>query len=220
MIDAHVHHAVIEGIAARGFAPSVDEIAATLGAATSDVEQALRRLATGHGLVLHPSSLDVWIAHPFSLSPTANWVASGNRGWWASCIWCAFGIVAIAGGDTIHSRIAGEAEPIAIDIANPGDLVVHWAIPPREAWNNVHHHCGMLLPFRSARDVDAWSARHRLPRGEVVPIATARTLATAWYGNHRARDWHKWSVDEAAAIFARCGLTGAFWDLPRGNQTF
>ena len=221
VIDSQVHHAVIDGIAARGHAPTVDEIAAVVGAPSSSVEQALRRLAMGHGLVLHPNSLELWVAHPFSLSPTANWVAAGSdRGWWAPCLWCAFGIVEIAGGDTIHTRIAGEAEAISIAVRDPGDLLVHWAVSPRDAWQNVHHHCATLLPFRSAEDIDAWSARHRLPRGEAVPIATARDLAARWYGKHRQRDWRKWSVEEAGQIFASCGLTSAFWALPRGNQTF
>ena len=220
MIDSQVHRAVIDGIATHGYAPTIDEIAAAVGATDSAVAQALRRLAMGHGLVLHPSSLELWVVHPFSLSPTANWVAAADRGWWAPCLWCAFGIAAIAGADTIHTRIAGEAEPIAISVRDPGDLLVHWAIAPSDAWHNVHHHCATLLPFRNAADIDAWSARHRLPRGEAVPIGTARDLATKWYGNHRARDWRKWSVEEAGQIFASCGLTSAFWALPRGNQTF
>ena len=135
-------------------------------------------------------------------------------------MWCAFGIVAIAGGDTIHTRIGGEPEAIAIDVAQPGDLVVHWAVAPRDAWHNVHHHCAMLLPFRSAAAIDAWCTRHALARGEAVPSATAKALAAIWYGKHRSREWRKWSVDEAGEIFASVGLTGAFWSLPRGNQTF
>jgi hypothetical protein len=223
MIDSLVHHAVIDGIIVRGYAPTLDEIASTVGAATSDVSQALRRLVMGHGLVLHPSSLDIWVAHPFSLSPTANWVAATGdetRGWWAPCLWCAFGVVALAGGDTIYTRLGGEAEQIAISTKDPGDLVVHWAVAPRDAWLNVHHHCAMLLPFRSAKDVDAWSARHRLPRGEVIPIATVRELATKWYRTYRDRDWRKWSADQAAEIITSCGLTGRFWEVPRGDQTF
>ena len=78
----------------------------------------------------------------------------------------------------------------------------------------------MLQPFRAAADIDAWCARHRLPRGEAVSLATTRALAQKWYGKHRDRQWRKWSVDEAGEIFESVGLTGAFWALPRGNQTF
>ena len=29
-----------------------------------------------------------------------------------------------------------------------------------QAWNNVHAHCAMLLPFRSEQEVREWSVRH------------------------------------------------------------
>jgi Alkylmercury lyase len=47
--------------------------------------------------------------HPFSLSPTGTWVQQGEQGWWAPCIWCGFGIAALAGENAvIHARIGAE----------------------------------------------------------------------------------------------------------------
>src|SRR5262249_17867306 len=82
LLDGRVHHCVLSTIAQRGYPPSVDEIASSLGTARDAVERSLRSLQEGHGLVLHPGSLDVWIAHPFSTSPTPVWVAAGPRGFW------------------------------------------------------------------------------------------------------------------------------------------
>src|SRR4051812_42881805 len=107
-LDSRVHHGVLRSIVRRRFAPTTEELAASLEVPRADVEESLRRLHESHGLVLHPASFDVWIAHPFSLSPTAVWVDARDRGWWAPCLWCAFGIVTLAAPDaTIHVRAAG-----------------------------------------------------------------------------------------------------------------
>lgn len=222
MIDGRAHHAVLDAIVTRGAAPTVAELAAALDVSEDDAAAALRRLDDGHGLVLHPGTLEVYLAHPFSLSPTATWVRAGERGWWAPCLWCAFGIHALIGGDaTVHARVAGEDEPVEIALpALRDDLVAHFAMPPRRAWDHVVHFCAMLLPFRGAREIDAWCARHRLPRGEVLPLAQLYALARRWYGGHLARDWRKHTGAEAAAIFAEVGLTGAFWQLDTAAARF
>jgi hypothetical protein len=74
-IDGRVHAAIVRGILADGFAPNADELADALGATAGDIEASLGRLAENHGLVLHPGRPEVWIAHPFSLTPTNVWVA-------------------------------------------------------------------------------------------------------------------------------------------------
>jgi hypothetical protein len=71
----------------------------------------------------------------------------------------------------------------------------------------------MVLPFRSANEIPEWCSRHRLPRGEAVPLHQVAHLARIWYGSHANPDWHKWSVAEAQDIFQRAGLRSDFWDL-------
>ena len=225
-LDSLVHHHVLTGVVRDGHAPAPGELAAALEEAPDRIAGSLRRLHDGHGLVLHPDASDVWIAHPFSLSPTATWVAAdGGRGWWAPCIWCAAGVAALAAPTaTIHARAGGEAEPIAIALVDGRVVgtspVVHFPIPPRDAWSNVVHFCASVLPFRRAGDVDAWCQRHRVPRGEVVSMAQALDLGRAWYGRHLDRDWRKWTIAEAQAIFDEVGLTGDFWRLPTGPGRF
>ncbi|HTE54586.1 MAG TPA: organomercurial lyase [Kofleriaceae bacterium] len=224
-LDALVHHHILTGIVDRGHAPPLAELAASVAVSPSAIEDSLGRLGAAHGLVLHPGSTDVWIVHPFSLSPTATWVeAHDGRGWWAPCLWCATGIAALAAPRAaIHARLAGEAEAItiAIEDGHPrGDLLVHFALPPRDAWTNVVHFCSTVLPFRREADIDAWCARHRLPRGAAVPIAQVAELGRVWYGRHLDRDWRKWTVAEAQAIFEQVGLTDGFWRLPDQRGRF
>lgn len=56
------------------------------------------------------------------------------------------------------------------------DVVVHFAVSPAKAWDNVH--CAMVLPFRSADLVERWCERHALPQGKVIPLALVARLAT------------------------------------------
>ena len=217
-LDQRVHHAVIEAIVA-GTPRDTVALARATGAPVPDVEASLQNLADAHALVLHPGSGDVWVAHPFSCSPTATWVALGDRGWWAPCLWCAFGIEVLVGGRaTIHARLGGEAEELAI--ARDSELLVHFALPPRLAWSNVIHYCSTVLPFRSEAELDAWSARHCLPRGAAVPLAQVVTLAERWYGRHRDPAWVKHTTREAQQIFDEVGLTDPFWQLRATGERF
>jgi hypothetical protein len=93
-------------------------------------------------------------------------------------------------------------------------------MPPRDAWNNVVHWCSTVLPFRAATDVDAWTTRHALPRGEVVEIARVMELARTWYGGHLREDWCKHTAREAKDIFTRVGLVGPHWQIPDRDGRF
>lgn len=224
-LDGLVHQAVIASFVQRGFAPDVEQLARTLAQPAQFIESALERLHRGHGLVLHPGSHSVWIAHPFSSTPTTVWVETPTRGWWAPCLWCALGVCALAAPNAhIHARVGGERDALRIEVrdgelVNP-TLLVHFGAPPRHAWDNVHAWCASVQPFERAEHVDAWCARHALPRGECVPIAQVQRLARTWYGRHLDADWRKWSVAQAQAIFDAVGLRGEFWRLPSADQPF
>jgi hypothetical protein len=245
-VQGLAHHLIIEGIIRSGHAPRRQVIAKELGMVRKDgegdadleqIEALYKRMADNHALVLHPHEPEPWIIHPFSLSPTATWVESvasadnsddGAIGWWAPCMWCAFGIVKLIGGrGVIHSRLAGEKQPIALHVDEHtatieprDDLLVHFSVPPRRAWDNVHHTCGCCLPFASEHDIDVWAKRHGLERGVGVPIKTLAALARVWYGRHRDRDWRKWSVNDAQRIFNEVGLTDSFWTLQTSTGRF
>jgi hypothetical protein len=220
-----LHYELIHGLIQTGVCPTNADLSRQLGLPLSEIEDQLRALAAIHGVVLHPHTPAPWILHPFSLTPTINWIESENHSWWAPCIWCALGVATLVGGDVqIHSRYGAEGESVTIPVTHgrPAGFetaVVHFAIPPARAWNNVLEHCAMVLPFRNTDEIAPWCSRHGLPRGEAVPLHQVARLATLWYGSHAQPDWHKWSVAEAQAIFHRAGLQSDFWNLePREGK--
>ena len=218
-IDSRVHHQVMLGFARHGAPPDVAGLAAALAASPDEVAASLRRLDENHGLALHPGTLELWLAHPFTTSPGGVWVEGPERGWWSPCLWCAFGLVALGAPDaTLHCRIGGEAEPLAIPIRGGrvagDDLVVHFPTPPRDAWNNVVAFCAGVQPFRAPADVEAWCTRHRRPRGAVLTLPQIEDLGRRWYGRHFDEDWVKWTPAEAQAVFDQVGLTGDHWRVP------
>ena len=215
---------ILRDIVADGHAPDVAELAADLDVRVDEVSASLRRLDDNHGLVLHPGRDEVWLAHPFSLSPTGVWVQREAHGWWAPCLWCALGIQALVGGAvSISCRLGGEAETVVIEADDAGvsdGLIAHFPQPPRQAWDNVVHFCACLLPFRSESDIAAWCARHRQPRGVAMPLTRLQALARRWYGRHLDERWVKWTPAQAAEIFQAVGLTGPFWALDRSGERF
>jgi hypothetical protein len=220
-----LHHVIIRTLIDTGACPSNAELQTRAGIAETLVLDALRKLEEIHGVVLHPAECTPWVIHPFSLTPTSTYVEGKNHGWWAPCLWCGFGVATLAGGEVqIHTRLGGEARSVVINVkdGHPTDAeyCVHFAIPPRNAWNNVHAHCAMLLPFRNEQDARDWSTRHRLPFGEVVSLDTTAALARMWYRRHADRDWQKWTVAEAQSIFDSVGLRSTFWNLDQQSGRF
>ena len=217
-LDTKLHYHIVRQLIDDGFAPSPSKLGQLTGVDSEAVAVALKRLEQSHSIVCHPGTAALWVVHPFSLTPTATWVQGRRRGWWAPCIWCALGIATLVCEDVvIHSRIGGEAEDVDIHVSDglvrESDLVTHFAVPLRDAWSNVHHYCATVLPFRGDQDVDAWSERHAIPKGAVVPIGQVAELARIWYGKHADPDWEKWSVAQTREIFERVGLTDRFWHL-------
>jgi hypothetical protein len=224
-IDSEVHRALLQSVIRKGHLISEDDLSAGLDLDVPSFRLSLRRLSEDHGLVLHPGTHEPWIIHPFSLSPTNVWVRSGHQGWWAPCLWCALGITTLIGGTSdIGTMIGAEDEFVKISIREfrilDPSLLVHFSVPPRDAWSNVIHFCSTVLPFRRESEVDDWSYRHHLNRGVVIPVTQVLELARNWYGKHLEPNWAKWTINEASEIFDKVGLSGPFWELPQGNRPY
>jgi hypothetical protein len=224
-LSSKVHYEYVTGLLEAGRIRTAAEVAKALDQSVNAVQEALRDLSDNHGVVLHPHVCEPWVIHPFSASPSATWVESGDRGWWAPCIWCACGVTTLAGGEAIiHSRIGGEREDVDIHVhegrVRESELLVHFAAPPRAAWDNVHHFCATVLPFRSPSDVSNWNKRHGIAEGAVVPISQVMDLGRLWYARHGDPNWRKWTVEEAGQIFRAAGLIGDFWDIPESDGRF
>jgi hypothetical protein len=222
---ADVHALLVGQILEGGHLPKTGWIASMLQISAEELTHRLVQLADMHGLVLHPHAVEPWIVHPFSTTPTLHYVESKHHGWWAPCIWCALGIAQLAGGKIrISTRIGAETEAILLEVEDgvplsTEEVVIHFSIPPREAWNNVHHHCSLVLPFRNHADVGRWCREHGHAFGEVVSLEATANLAGRWYGPYAKRSWRKWTVEEAQQIFHESGLTSPFWELP-GKGTY
>lgn len=220
-----IHAAVISHFLDHGFAPGLDTLADRCSCSTDEVRGSLAVLQEEHGLVLHPDSHRIWVAHPFSTQPTSFWVTAGERSWWGNCIWCALGIAALVKKDVIvETRIGGENKPVSIRISD-GELVdedffAHFTTPIRHAWDNVHFFCGTALVFENENQVDDWCSRHGLSKGPILPVAQIWDLAKIWYGNHASPSWKKPTIAEVNAIFAKVGLIDDFWHLEDREGTF
>ncbi|HEV7764837.1 MAG TPA: organomercurial lyase [Thermoanaerobaculia bacterium] len=217
--DEGVRGAITRAIAARGFAPSNDDLAAALGMSLLQFEESLERLQATKSLLLHPNSHKVWVAHPFALSPGSCWVKTQTRGYWANCLYCALGIAAALERDAvIHTRLGGESEAVEFEIRNGevvrgAEHVFHLSTPVARWWDNVIYACASFQPFRSESDVNDWCDRHAMPFGHVMTIPELAAFARDWYGEYVNKPWHKRTAEEIRIVFERHGLVSPFWRI-------
>jgi hypothetical protein len=222
---ATLHHMIVRHVVDKGFAPSREALAQRFGVTAAEMADALTALQDLHGVVLHPHTAEVWIVHPFSTAPTPFVVRQGSNLWWGNCAWCSLGIAALLGGNDvcIQTTLGAEGQPITLHI-DAGKvreaLWIHFPIPMARAWDNVVFTCSTMLVFDSEAAIDAWSARHALPRGDAQPVQRAYEFAREWYGRHLDTDWRKWTAAEAQQLFARHGFHGPIWQLPSSVERF
>jgi hypothetical protein len=219
-----LHYAIIRHFLDHQCAPSIDSLAAHFDQPRQAAIAALQALQDYHGVVLHPVSSEIWVSHPFSAAPTNFWVRSSKGSWWSNCAWCSAGIAALVGDVSVTTTLGAEGRPATVQIAdgkvlNEG-LLVHFPVPMRKVWDNVIYTCSTQLLFDSEASIDDWCRRHRIAKGSVQPFSRVYEFAKVWYGRHADPAWKKWSADEAQAIFANFGFTGAIWDLPAGGARF
>lgn len=223
--NAQLHYALIKRIIDQGFAPSNPELAESLGVTEGEIEAGLYQLQEYHGVVLHPHAPQIWVIHPFSLSPTNFYVESRSGAWWGNCAWCSLGVAALIGEDcTIRTTLGAEGKPLTLHIGD-GEIqgtnhFIHFPIPMQNAWDNVIYTCANMLVFESATQVDDWCARHRIPRGDLKPITKIWAFSKQWYGNHLNPEWEKWTMEEAKNMFVKFGLTDPIWQLEDSGERF
>jgi hypothetical protein len=216
--DQTLRGTLTRAIAELGHAPSTTELAARAQLSIEATEAGLQRLHETHSLLLHPNSTQPWVVHPFALSPGSCWVQTPTLGYWANCLYCAFGIAAALRVDaTISTRLGGEATPVTYAITNASPPsssdVFHLSTAAARWWDNVIHACASFQPFTSIDDIDPWCTRHALPRGHVMTLAELWAFASDWYGAYVHARWRKRTVDEVRAVFAKHGLVGDFWAI-------
>lgn len=217
-----LRHFIYTHFHGRGHPPDLAAMAAHLGVSAGQARALLAALGEEHAVVLARDGESIEVAHPFSRLPTPFWVENRHGAWWGNCAWDSLAIAALTPDDatTITTRSGADGAPLTLtvqgdEVSDPS-LVVHFAVPASRWWADVRLTCATILLFRSAEEIPAWSERHGIARGEVVPVATVWELSKPWYGDRLDRDWRRKRPDEAQAILDRAGLRGAFWDLSRG----
>ena len=218
--DEQVRGALTRAIAELGHAPTPEALARSMGCNLAALEAHLRRLADAHALLLHPNSTRPWVVHPFALAPGSCWVRTPRRGYWANCLYCAFGIAAALDSHAvITTRYGGEEEAPqyevrrGIGVASASSDVFHLSTPPAQWWDNVIFACSSFQSFRSEQDVDRWCGDHKFPRGATMSIAQLWDFAKDWYGTYLSEPWQKRTKSEVSALFAKHGFTGDFWEI-------
>ena len=220
-----LHALILRTIIDTGRAPTVEGISAEWGLPRDEVRALLGELQQWHGAVLHPASDEIWIIHPFSAAPSLFSVHAGGKVWWANCAWCGLGAAALIGQDCrITSSLGAHGERVDLEVRDgevvPGEILVHFPVPMARVWDNVLYACSTMLLFERESDIDDWSDRHGIPKGDVRRVSDLWPFAREWYGGHLSESWEKISVDQARAMFARHGLDGPIWTLPDSGEQF
>ena len=141
MTDREVRRVIYEMTMAGGTPPLIRDVAQVLGMTHDEVAESMQRLAEGHMLVLQPGSGEVLMAPPYSAVPTPFVVHAGGTRSFGNCIWDALGIAAVLHSDAeIRTSCGCCGTAMEVRIAGDqvrGDGLVHFALPPRQWWNDV-----------------------------------------------------------------------------------
>lgn len=141
--DNKVRLAIYDFFVATGRPPVAAEIAREVDALPHEVEDAYRRLADAHVIVLAPGTPYIWMANPFSALPTPFVVTARGRNWWGNCIWDALGILAMFDTDGSLKALCPDCgDPIELEIrqrelVTVGGDVVHFSIPAAKWWDDI-----------------------------------------------------------------------------------
>jgi len=223
--NSTLHYTIIKHIIDNGYAPNTETLAGLLNTDNESIKKGLYALQEYHGVVLHPHEPKVWVMHPFAMAPTNFLVRAGERFWWGNCAWCSLGIAALLKEDvTITTRLAGYDNQVAIHITSgeiqEKNLYIHFPIPMKKAWDNVIYTCSTMLVFQNEKQIDDWTKKHNIPKGDIQPIDNVWQFSKKWYGNHLNPQWEKWSMEEAKKIFSEFNLSHKTWELEASKERF
>jgi hypothetical protein len=140
--DAAVRLRIYQHFVETGQAPTAATMASLVEQSLEAVETAFLRLAAARAIVLAPSTLNIWMAHPFSAVPTPYPVQTAKAAYWANCAWDALNIPALLGVDSHTGTQCPDCEsPLTLHVEtgalSPTEGVIHFAVPPRRFWDNI-----------------------------------------------------------------------------------
>jgi hypothetical protein len=210
---------VYRSFADRGVAPTIDELASTLGGSQVEMRRALHRLAADRHLVLAADD-SILMAHPFASIPLGFSVMGRQTLWWGGCAWDSFAMPHLLTGEdellvatrcpgcgAAHAWSVGSTEPPA------GDQVAHFLVPAAHIWDDVVHTCSHQRIFCSRGCVERWLTRTSQEEGYVMDLATLWRFASRWYEGRLERGYQRRDPTTAADYMRASGLSGSFWGL-------
>ena len=141
-LDLEAKLAIYGHFAETGSRPSVDDVAARVGAAAPEVRESFGRLRAQRVLVLEPDGESIRMAPPFSGVPTQHRVSAAGVSYYANCAWDALGIpAALQRPATVHSRCEQSQEPLELEVSEegpgPSDWLFHCVVPASRWWDDI-----------------------------------------------------------------------------------
>lgn len=141
--DTAVKLQVYRIIAETARMPTSAEVAQALDVIVGDVEAAFQRLHAKRLLVPEPGDPSrIRMAPPFSGVETPFLVHAGGKGYYANCVWDAYGVAAALHADALIEAEDGcTGEPITLEVKGfrpvPQQAVGHFAVPAARWWDDI-----------------------------------------------------------------------------------
>jgi hypothetical protein len=218
--EEDVRLAVYRSFVTTGRAPTVDDLAAGLGAAGPAVRAALAALHVARHLVLDGDRERIVMAHPFSAVPLGFSAMGARTLWWGGCAWDAFALPHVLPDEeevvvatSCPACSAAHAWRVTAAAPPAGDQVAHFLVPAARMWDDVVRTCGHQRLFCGERCVAAWLDRTGHQRGDVLDLLTLWRLAEHWYDGRLERGYVRRDPEAARDYFRSVGLAGPFWGL-------
>jgi len=140
--DTRVKVAIYRATAESGSVPSLEEVAAKVGATPAHVQEAYTRLRAARLLLLEPDGVTIRMAPPFSGVPTQHCVTVSGTEYYANCAWDALGIpAALHRCGVVDSRCEQSFEPlhlqVGLDGPEPSSWLFHCLVPAAKWWDDL-----------------------------------------------------------------------------------
>jgi DNA-binding transcriptional MocR family regulator len=142
-LDTNVKLAIYKVTADTGRIPNSREVSQKIDIDENEVLSAFGRLHAKRLLLPEPGDpARIRMAPPFSGIPTKFPVEANGRGYYANCVWDAYGIAAALHCDAISRASDGHTgEPLTLEVKNGEPVlksyVAHFAVPAAHWWDNL-----------------------------------------------------------------------------------
>ena len=141
-LDKKVRFHVYDTVLNSGKIPTAAETAHSLGQTEDEIGASFTRLADAHILVLQKGRGEILMANPFSAIPTPFLVKTGEKSFYANCIWDAMGVPAMLGQDAVIEASCGCCSTaMTVEIKNQSiedpKGIAHFAIPAKRWWDDI-----------------------------------------------------------------------------------